>query len=212
MGTPRETVRLEGDRAAPRMIATQSGRDWTELMTQFSARRLEDLRRGGIRGLILKARSPSCGPRTTRGRGAGLFARAAARSLPWLPLADEDSLRRPGALARFAARVTACDVWWSFVESGPSWPGLLALHRQRRRRLSRRHGRIRAVLDDGIEREAAVRAADLAEGTPSAAFLAWYGERFVTGYAPPQSMRQPMRQPMRQGARQGSRATKGSRG
>ena len=39
MGTPRETVRLVGDPAAPQMLGTHSVRDWTTPMNRWSSRR-----------------------------------------------------------------------------------------------------------------------------------------------------------------------------
>src|SRR5687768_9083573 len=43
MGVPRETVRLVGTLANPRMIAEKSGTDWTAAMNQFAAKRLREI-------------------------------------------------------------------------------------------------------------------------------------------------------------------------
>jgi uncharacterized protein YbbK (DUF523 family) len=50
LGAPRETLRLAGDPAAPRMVATQSGRDLTETMTAYARRRVLELSREGLSG------------------------------------------------------------------------------------------------------------------------------------------------------------------
>lgn len=50
LGAPRETLRLAGDLAAPRMVATQSGRDLTETMTAYARRRVLELSREGLSG------------------------------------------------------------------------------------------------------------------------------------------------------------------
>ena len=117
MGVPRETVELvaAGPGGAPRMLGTESGRDWTEAMESFAARRLDELERLGISGYVLKSRSPSCGllvpVRLASGETAlgreGLFAAALRRRFPGLPVAEEDALAEGAARGRFLAEVLA---------------------------------------------------------------------------------------------------------
>ena len=124
MGVPREPVRLlaAGVPGQPRMVGVHSGRDWSVPMTRWSAARIEELRGLGLSGYILKARSPSCGPRDvpihepvdgapgTAASGPGLFAAALVAAFPGLPIADEEDLRRPNALDSFLERVRAFGV------------------------------------------------------------------------------------------------------
>jgi uncharacterized protein YbbK (DUF523 family) len=61
LGVPRETLRLEGDPARPRLRTTRTGLDHTEGMRAFARTRAEAALRAGISGSILKRGSPSCG-------------------------------------------------------------------------------------------------------------------------------------------------------
>ncbi len=112
MGTPREPVALLGDPAAPRMIGRESGEDWTARMNRWSERRVGELAKDRITGVLLKARSPSCGNgdvelfpevlgRLPRRDGSGLFVLALRKRMPGLPLADEEDLRDPRRRAAF---------------------------------------------------------------------------------------------------------------
>ncbi len=116
MGTPRETVRLEGAAAAPRMIAPASGADWTERMSDFAARRLRELEGLDLCGFVFKKNSPSCGvfgvelwraDGTVVRDGRGLFAAAFTRVHPEAPVEEEGRLADPGLRADFVRRVLA---------------------------------------------------------------------------------------------------------
>src|SRR5574341_1100441 len=61
MGVPRETVRLVGPTASPRMVAEKSGKDWTPAMTRFAANRVTELIGLDLSGYVFKEDSPSCG-------------------------------------------------------------------------------------------------------------------------------------------------------
>jgi uncharacterized protein YbbK (DUF523 family) len=82
-------------------------REWT----RGCVRELEGQR---ISGVVLKARSPSCGPAAVlvhraigepTAAGRGLFAEALATLMPDLPTIDEESLADPGARELFIHRV-----------------------------------------------------------------------------------------------------------
>jgi uncharacterized protein YbbK (DUF523 family) len=114
LGVPRETMRLVGDPAAPRLVTTGSAQDRTRLLADWASQRVAELAREGICGFILKARSPSCAVTdapicaadgTPLATGAGLFTRALMAALPQLPLADENRLRDPAFREAFLARL-----------------------------------------------------------------------------------------------------------
>ena len=137
LGVPREAIELVGDAAAPELIAVESRRVLTNTMNEWAVRRLEELDRHELAGYVLKARSPSCGPRgvpvstgvpssgeinqpaaatpqpaaAPQPTGTGLFARALMHRFPGLPIVDETELGNPEAIARFVAAVT--DYWRS---------------------------------------------------------------------------------------------------
>jgi len=114
LGVPREAIELVGDPETPELIATESRRVLTGTMQTWAAQRLDELDRHELSGYVLKARSPSCGPRgvpvygaTTQPTGTGLFARALADRFPNLPIVDETDLSTPEAIARFLSDVNA---------------------------------------------------------------------------------------------------------
>ena len=116
MGIPRETVRLEGDPEAPRMVAPRSGADWTARMNAYAARRVRELAQDELCGFVFKKNSPSCGvfrvklygdkgPPQRQGRG--LFAAEYARRNPLVPIEEEGRLNDPVLRENFIERVFA---------------------------------------------------------------------------------------------------------
>ena len=114
LGIPREPMRLEGDSENPRLMTIASRCDLTGRMQTWATLRLDALANEAIGGLILKARSPSCGKQVAvHGAGEGetayspgLFTRLAMKRFPGLPIADEEELRDPARLADFLKRIT----------------------------------------------------------------------------------------------------------
>lgn len=114
-GIPREPLQLEGDPKNPRQMTITSRSDLTDRMRTWCDQRLKTLADQSLRGLILKARSPSCGKRVAvhgagNGKPAnspGLFAGMAMERFPALPIADEEELRDPERLKDFLSRITS---------------------------------------------------------------------------------------------------------
>ena len=112
LGIPREPMQLEGDPENPRLMTVTTRRDLTEHLRAWTLQWLDTLANKTIGGLILKARSPSCGKRVAvhgdrEGEPAyspGLFAGACQQRFPGLPIADEEELRDPTRLADFLNR------------------------------------------------------------------------------------------------------------
>ncbi len=117
MGTPRESVRLVGDIAAPRMVGTRSATDHTVPMRAYARRRARELDAHDLCGYILKKDSPSCGMErvkvypvaggTPTRKGMGLFAAALRERHPLLPLEEEGRLKDPRLRENFIERVFA---------------------------------------------------------------------------------------------------------
>ena len=108
MGVPREAVQLVAGDLAPYMVGIESGKDWTQAMTDFSSQKLETLTR--LSGFIFKSRSPSCGTGNVplhheQEKSAGLFAQAFTKHFPALPVIDEEQLQDEKAREGFIARV-----------------------------------------------------------------------------------------------------------
>lgn len=51
---PRESMRLEGNADAPRLVAPRSGTDYTERMAAWAATRAEQLAGAGLHGFVFK--------------------------------------------------------------------------------------------------------------------------------------------------------------
>jgi uncharacterized protein YbgA (DUF1722 family)/uncharacterized protein YbbK (DUF523 family) len=137
LGIPRESIRLEGDPAAPRLVGTRSGTDHTGPMNRYARARAEQIARLDLSGYVLKKDSPSCGMERVRvyppagapsRRGTGLFARALAERLPLLPLEEEGRLHDPGLRENFVERVFAYERWKRFLAERPTRGGLVAFH------------------------------------------------------------------------------------
>ena len=114
MGTPRETLHLVGDPAAPLLLTTETGQDHTGAMQAWAAQRLSTLAELELHGYIFKSRSPSCGlldvPIYPLAGGAaqsgrGLFASALLVRFPALPVTEESRLNDVAGREDFLARV-----------------------------------------------------------------------------------------------------------
>ncbi|HET7319632.1 MAG TPA: DUF523 domain-containing protein [Nitrospirota bacterium] len=114
LGVPREPMQLNGDPAAPRLIAIETKTDRTDDLMRLIEKKLPQLEQQGIRGFVFKARSPSCGVHDTplltltggiAGVRAGLFAEAVIRCFPAMPVEDEERLRDPVAREDFIKRI-----------------------------------------------------------------------------------------------------------
>jgi len=100
MSTPRETVRLVGRAEAPRMVASETGSDWTARMNRWSRTRVRELKGEDLCGFVFKKNSPSCGVfgvkiYDDKGRpgdsGSGLFAMEFRKRTPWCRWKKKDA-------------------------------------------------------------------------------------------------------------------------
>lgn len=137
MGTPRETIRLEGNLEDPRLVAPKSGIDHTADMKRWSSERLDSLDAEHLHGFILKRASPSCGAFRVKvyqpngsplTKGQGLFAAALMTHWPLLPVEEEGRLNDPRLRENFFERVFAWHRWREFVENDGTPKGLVAFH------------------------------------------------------------------------------------
>ncbi len=109
MGVPREKVQIVVSGETHRMVGVESGKDWTDAMTDFSTKKLEEL--NDLCGFIFKSRSPSCGTHAvpahpaTSETTAGLFARTFMKHFPDIPVIDEEQLQDEQTRENFIACV-----------------------------------------------------------------------------------------------------------
>src|SRR5207245_5062655 len=120
-------IRLEGDPAAPRLVAVKSRTNLTRAMTHLARARAEQLARLDLVGYVFKKDSPSCGMERvrvhadggrSRRRGTGLFARALMERLPLLPVEEEGRLRDVARRASFIELVLGYASWKGDVGGG----------------------------------------------------------------------------------------------
>lgn len=110
---PRETMRLEGDPAAPCLMTILTRTDMTGQMLAFCSAKIRELENEDLCGFIFKERSPSCGLSAVplHGNGTsemfavGLFANEVARSFPLMPQEEAERLNDPNNQKNFIERV-----------------------------------------------------------------------------------------------------------
>jgi uncharacterized protein YbgA (DUF1722 family)/uncharacterized protein YbbK (DUF523 family) len=119
LGTPRETSRLVQTAAGVRLVMPKSGRDLTDEMTAFAARRVRRLDEYDLDGYVLKKDSPTCGLHRVRRYagpepgawadrdGVGLYAQALRERFPNLPLEEEGRLHDARLRDNFVERAFA---------------------------------------------------------------------------------------------------------
>lgn len=114
LGAPRESLRLVGRAADPKLVAPRSGNDYTDAMRALAERRSEAIAGWSLDGFVFKKDSPSCGvwrvrvygPSGTPTRdGRGLFAAALLRQHSLLPVEEEGRLRDPRLRDNFLVRI-----------------------------------------------------------------------------------------------------------
>ncbi len=130
LGVPRESMRLVGDPAQPRLVTTRSAIDHTERMQSWTMRRVVELESEDLNGYIFKSRSPSSGMENVKvynekggiaGKAPGLFAKAFMAHFPTLPCEDEGRLNDPDIRENFIERVFTL---WRFRQATRAVPTL----------------------------------------------------------------------------------------
>lgn len=137
LGIPRETLRLVGSPASPRLLTSRSGIDHTERMCSWAGERLKELAQEDLDGFIFKNGSPSSGmervkvysgegmPRKT---GTGIFARAFMDFFPALPVEEDGRLHDPGLRENFIERIFVHRRWRQLLAGRPGIGALVAFH------------------------------------------------------------------------------------
>ncbi len=137
LGVPRESMRLIGDPANPRLVTTRTGLDLTARMQDWVAHRVVELEKDDLVGYIFKSRSPSSGMENVKvyndkggvaGKAPGLFGKAFMAHFPNLPCEDEGRLNDSDLRENFIERVFTL---WRFrlaVRSKPTLATLMTFH------------------------------------------------------------------------------------
>jgi uncharacterized protein YbgA (DUF1722 family)/uncharacterized protein YbbK (DUF523 family) len=137
LGVPREAMRLEGDRQAPRLVTSRTRVDHTERMQAWARRRVVELEQEGLSGFIFKSGSPSSGLERVKvydaqgvsaKTGVGLFARAFLEHFPLLPVEDEGRLHDPRRRENFIEAIFVLKRWREVRGEKPSRGQLVDFH------------------------------------------------------------------------------------
>jgi uncharacterized protein YbgA (DUF1722 family)/uncharacterized protein YbbK (DUF523 family) len=137
LGTPREPLRLVGDRENPRLITSRSNKDQTDRMMGWAETRVAQLEKEDLCGFIFKSGSPSSGMERVKVYGlngvpakvgVGLFARIFRDHFPLLPVEDEGRLHDPILRENFIERIFALRRWRDVLKEKKSLKNLIDFH------------------------------------------------------------------------------------
>lgn len=141
LGVPRESIRLAGPAADPRLVGSRSGTDHTERVDAAIRKRLDALETLDLCGFVLKKGSPTCGMERVKRYpesgipvrdGVGRFAEQLRRRFPLLPVEEEGRLNDPVLRENFTERVLAYRAWKDFAAGPYSVGALVAFHTGRK--------------------------------------------------------------------------------
>ncbi|MCX7724374.1 MAG: DUF523 and DUF1722 domain-containing protein [Thermodesulfovibrio sp.] len=134
LGTPRQYLVVIQDEDKKRLIQPETGIDLTDRMLQYTKDFVNQLK--GIDGVILKAKSPSCGVSSTKlykedgvvvGKTNGFLADELKKTFPFIPLEDEGRLKDKDIKYHFLTRVFSYCELRNLVEN-PSSKGIVDFH------------------------------------------------------------------------------------
>jgi len=120
MPIPRESMRLVGDPATPRLVTIKTKLDHTDQMKKWAKVRLKALEKEDLCGYIFKKDSPSSGlfrvkVYTDKGMphkvGTGIWARAFTEHFPLIPVEEEGRLNDPHLRENFIERIFTMKRW-----------------------------------------------------------------------------------------------------
>lgn len=137
LGTPREAIRLVQIDERIQLKGSNSTRDLTSEMQQYSDERVEALAKLSLRGFVLKKDSPSCGMERVKvyspsgsavRTGRGIFADTLIKRFPNMPVEEEGRLSDPRLRENWVNRVFAYDELSTMWESNWSLGDLVEFH------------------------------------------------------------------------------------
>jgi uncharacterized protein YbgA (DUF1722 family)/uncharacterized protein YbbK (DUF523 family) len=137
LSVPRESMRLIGDPARPRLVTGKTGIDHTARMEGFARSKMRELESLDLCGYICKKDSPSSGMERVKvyneagmpeKSGAGVFTRIFMERFPLIPVEEEGRLQDPLLREMFIERVFCLKRWRDLVGAGLSRRALIAFH------------------------------------------------------------------------------------
>jgi uncharacterized protein YbgA (DUF1722 family)/uncharacterized protein YbbK (DUF523 family) len=137
LGTPRESMRLEGHPENPRLVTTRTHIDHTDHMIKWAEGRARCLEKENLFGFIFKSRSPSSGMERVRVynekgmpsmTGRGVFAGVFMEHFPRVPVEDDGRLHDPKIRENFIERLFTLQRWRAVVETKKNLGSLVDFH------------------------------------------------------------------------------------
>lgn len=137
MTVPREPMRLEGNPDSPILITKITKIDKTEMMNNWSIKKISLLKKEKLCGFIFKSHSPSCGIKgvkvynTKNGSiklGRGIFADAFIKAFPEIPVEDDERLYNPETRENFIERIVSFKDWIDFIKKRKKIKDLIDFH------------------------------------------------------------------------------------
>lgn len=182
LSIPRESMRLEGDPAAPRLVTNKTRIDLTDRMLAWCESRVMELADEELCGFVFKKDSPSSGLFRVKvynngvaaKNGRGLFAAAVTARFPLLPVEEEGRLNDPDLRENFIERVFTYRRWKDFLRGAADIGGLVEFHT--------RHKLLIMAHNPRIYREMGALVARAGERERTEVFQA-YGERLMQALA-----------------------------
>lgn len=161
MNVPRERLRQVDCSGNIRLIATQSGEDWTDRMCKTCDRLLSGLTEENLDGYILRRDSASCSLdegeiHMTTGEkprlGEGFYTRELMKAYPLLPLELSQRLQNPIIRENFIRRIFVHRRWRTLLAGTPSHEDLVTFHDRHRMLIlandSRAHEQLEKLLEE----------------------------------------------------------------
>ncbi len=137
LGTPRESMHLEGEPGALRLVTTRTKVDHTDRMLAWSRKRVKEIEAEALHGFIFKSNSPSSGMERIRvldrkgiphKTGVGIFAGVFMQHFPLLPVEDEGRLHDPALRENFIESIFVLARWREMLKQGRKVSGLIKFH------------------------------------------------------------------------------------
>ncbi len=137
LGIPRESMHLEGEPDAPRLVTTRTKVDLTRRMVNWAQKRVRELEEENLCGFIFKSDSPSSGMERVKiynenkmpvKKGVGIFAGIFMDYFPVLPVEDEGRLHDPDLRENFIERIFAFRRWRESLKNTKGRESLLHFH------------------------------------------------------------------------------------
>src|SRR5262249_45376487 len=134
---PRETIRLGGTAAAPRLVVDKTDEDLTARMQRYARSRARELEALDLHGYVLKRGSPSCGlfrvrvydgDAVPRANGTGAYPRTLVEHLPLLAVEEAGRSGDTWIRESFIEGFVALARWRAFVPRRPRLRDLVAYH------------------------------------------------------------------------------------